>query len=129
MMISSRSSAAVSGSLRMPKSSMVSSGVVVRDSMNCLRVPAVGDRLGQIVQQHVRLTVQHAVALLDGGWPYGLCQRRFARSAVPEKQGVFPFAEEGAGGQVEDQATIHLRIEGEVEVVQGLVRVAEGGLF
>src|ERR1017187_1271657 len=29
----------------------------------------------------------------------------------------------------ERKATIHLRIEGEVEVVQGLVRVAEGGLF
>ena len=27
------------------------------------------------------------------------------------------------------QAAIHLRVEGEVEVVQSLVRVAEGGLF
>ncbi len=31
--------------------------------------------------------------------------------------------------QVEYQAAIHLRIEGEVKVVQSLVRVAEGGLF
>ena len=33
------------------------------------------------------------------------------------------------GGQVEDQTAIHLRVEGEVEVVQRLLRVAEGGLF
>lgn len=40
LMISSRSSAAVSGSLRMPKSSMRSSGTVVSESMNSLRVPS-----------------------------------------------------------------------------------------
>src|SRR6185312_3299435 len=40
MTISSRSSAAVIGSLRIPKSSMMSSGTVVNDSMNSLRVPS-----------------------------------------------------------------------------------------
>jgi hypothetical protein len=33
---------------------------------------AVGDRLGQIVQQHVRFAVHHAVALLDSGLPDSL---------------------------------------------------------
>jgi len=37
--------------------------------------------------------------------------------------------DEGAGGQVEDQTAIHLRVEGEVELVEGLVRVAKLGLF
>jgi hypothetical protein len=41
----------------------------------------------------------------------------------------FPLGKERARGQVEDQAPIHLRIEGEVEVVQRLVRIAERGLF
>jgi hypothetical protein len=31
--------------------------------------------------------------------------------------------------KVEDQAAIHLRIEVEVEVVERLLRIAEGGLF
>src|SRR5260370_34126960 len=46
-----------------------------------------------------------------------------------EKQCVFAFADEGACGQVEDQAAIHLGIEVEVEVVEGLLRIAEGGLL
>ena len=33
------------------------------------------------------------------------------------------------GGEVEDQTAIHLRIEVEVEVVERLLRIAEGGLF
>jgi hypothetical protein len=47
----------------------------------------------------------------------------------PEKQCIFALADEGAGGQIEDQTTIHFRIESEVEVVQRSVRVAEGGLL
>ena len=34
-----------------------------------------------------------------------------------------------AGGQIEDQAAIHLRVEIEVEVVERLVGIAEAGLF
>src|SRR5215470_7520243 len=40
MTISSRSSAAVRGSLRMPKSSMISRRTVARDSMYSFRVPS-----------------------------------------------------------------------------------------
>ncbi len=42
-----------------------------------------------------------------------------------EKQGVFVAGDKGAGGQVEDQTAIHLLVEAEVEVVQGLLGVAE----
>jgi hypothetical protein len=37
--------------------------------------------------------------------------------------------DEGAGGQVGDQATIHFGIKVEVEVFDGLLRVAELCLF
>jgi hypothetical protein len=37
--------------------------------------------------------------------------------AWAEKQRVFPLRKERAGGQVKNQTAIHLRIEGEVEVV------------
>ncbi|HEX6496609.1 MAG TPA: hypothetical protein VF018_14060 [Acidobacteriaceae bacterium] len=59
----------------------------------------------------------------------GLRQVALAGAARTEKQSIFPLADKGARGQIEDQATIHLRVEGEVEVVQGLLRVAEGRLF
>jgi hypothetical protein len=49
----------------------------------------------------------------------------FAASGWTEKQGVFALADEGAGGQIEDQAAIHLGVELEVEVVQSLVGIAE----
>ena len=38
-------------------------------------------------------------------------------------------ADECAGGEIEDQAAIDLGIEGEVEVVERLVRIAEAGVF
>src|SRR5215471_2770831 len=54
---------------------------------------------------------------------------RLARAAWAQKQPVFPLADEPTGGQVKDQTAIHLRIEAEIEVVEGLQRVAESGLF
>jgi len=44
-------------------------------------------------------------------------------------QRVFPPADERGGGQIEDQTAIHFRIEGEFEVVESAVGVAESGLF
>jgi hypothetical protein len=52
-----------------------------------------------------------------------------AGSAGAEKQCVFSPGDEGGRGQIEDQTAIHLRVEGEIEVVERVVRVAEGGLF
>ena len=37
--------------------------------------------------------------------------------------------DEGAGGEIEDQTAIHLLVESEVEVVEGLLGVAELGLL
>ena len=62
-------------------------------------------------------------------WPIACAKWLLARAAGAEKQRIFPLGKERARGQVKDQAAIHLRIEGEVEVVQRLVHVAERGLF
>lgn len=37
--------------------------------------------------------------------------------------------DKGAGGQLKDQAAIHLLVEGEIEVVEGPERIAELGLL
>src|SRR3954463_15641762 len=77
----------------------------------------------------MRFAVEHLVALLNGGESDRLRQMTLAGAARSKKQRVFAALDEGGGGEVEDEATIHLRVEGEVEVVEGLVRIAEAGVF
>ena len=96
--------------------------------MYCLRVPS-SDGVGEFLQQDVGLAIEHLVALLDGRLTDGLGQMALARAARAEEQRVFAAVDEGAGGEVEDQTAIHLRVEGEVEVVERLVGIAEAGLF
>jgi len=62
-------------------------------------------------------------------WPMAWRQMTFARAAGAEKQGILPLGDEGTRGQVEDQTAIDLRVEIEIEIVQRLLRVAEGGLL
>jgi len=84
---------------------------------------------GEVIEQDVRFAIQDFIVLLNGCLTDGLGEMTFARAARTEKQRVFPFGDESAGSQIEDQAAIHLGIKGEVEVVQRLVEVAERGLF
>ena len=108
---------------------MISSGTVA-NRLHVLLACAVNDGFGQLVQQDVRFAIQHAVALLNGGLADGLGQVTFPGAAgARETSASSRLANEGAGGQIEDQAAIHLRVEGEVEVVQGSVRVAKAGLL
>src|ERR1700691_5017994 len=69
------------------------------------------------------------MALLDRRLPDGLRQMAFAGAAGAEKRAVSPFSNESAGGEIEDQTPIHLRVKTEVEIIQSSLRVAEGCLF
>jgi len=66
---------------------------------------------------------------VDGGLADGLRQVTLAGAGWAEKQGIFVARDEGASAQIEDQAAIHLLVESEVEVVEGLLGVAELGLL
>ena len=66
---------------------------------------------------------------MDGGLADGLRQVTLAGAGWAEKQGIFVARDEGASGQIEDQAAIHLLVESEVEVVESLLGVAELGLL
>src|SRR5580693_7078518 len=77
----------------------------------------------------MRFAVQHAIALLNRRLTNGLRQVTFASTSGAEEQRVFAPADECRGGQIEDQTAIHFWIEGEVEVIQSAVGVAEAGLF
>src|SRR5208283_99294 len=79
----------------------------------------------QLIEQGVGLAVEHAVALLDGRLADGLSEVAFAGAGRPQKQSIFMAGNEGAGSQIKDQAAIHLLVEVEVEVVEGLLGVTE----
>ena len=100
---------------------MMSSGTVDQE-LHVLFARAVERGFGEFLEQDVGLAVEHAIALLDGGLADGLGQVTLAGAGRAEKQGVFVPGDEGAGGEIEDQAAIHLLVEGEVEVVEGLLR-------
>jgi hypothetical protein len=57
----------------------------------------------------VRLAVEHAVALLNGGLPDGLSQMALARAARAEEERILAAGDESAGGQVEDETAVDLR--------------------
>jgi hypothetical protein len=90
---------------------------------------AVECRFCEFIEQGVGFTVEHAVALLDGCLSDGLGQVTLAGAGRTEKQGVFVPGDESAGRQIEHQAAVHLLIKAEVEVVEGLLRVAKLGLL
>jgi hypothetical protein len=67
--------------------------------------------------------------LLNGGLTDSLCQVAFPGASGTKKQRVFSPADERGGGQIEDQTAIHFWVEGEVEVIQCSIGIAERGLF
>src|SRR5437764_10131466 len=128
MMISSRSSAAVSGRLAHAQ--------VIEDEtrhggqeLHPLLAGVINGSFGQLFQQMMRLAVEDTVALLDGGLTDGLSQVAFAGARWTENEGILVANDEGAGGQIENQAAVHFGIEGEVKAVQGFVGITELGLL
>ena len=77
----------------------------------------------------MRLAIEHAVALQNSGLTDGLREMTFPRSPRTEKQGIVALPDEATGGQIEDQAAVHFRVEGEVEVIESRVRIAEARLL
>lgn len=69
------------------------------------------------------------MALLDRRLSDSLRQVTLASPAGAEKQRVFPLSDEVAGGQIEGEAAIHLRVKTEVEIIQSSLWVAERCLF
>ena len=112
----------------MPKSSMMSKGTAAND-VHELFAFAGRRSIGEIVEQHVRFAIMHAIALHNGRLSDGLREMTLTCAAWPEKQCVFVFRDEVAGGEIKDQAAIHLGIESEIEVVECAMRIAKGRLF
>ena len=69
------------------------------------------------------------MALLDHGEADGLGEVAFARAGRPQEEAVLVLGDEAAGGELEDEAAVHLGVEVEVEGVEGLAAVAEAGLL
>src|SRR5208283_4154600 len=90
--------------------------------LHVLFTRAVQGSVGQIFQQRVRFPIEHAVALQDDGVSDGLGKMTFPASGRADKKSVLASADEGGGGQIEDQGAVHLGVELEVEVVQSPIK-------
>jgi len=113
-------SAAVCGSLRMPRSSTMSSATATRSSKYCLRVPS-SEAIGQLFDRDMRLSIDDAVALLDCSAADGLGEMTLARARRTEQQHVFALTDKTRGCEIVDERAIHLLVEIEIKAVEGSV--------
>jgi hypothetical protein len=90
---------------------------------------ALGDSIGEFVEQHVGFPTRHTVALQNHSLGNGLGQVALAGSAGAQKQGVFALADERARGEIEDQTALEVGIEVEVKIIERAIWIAEAGLF
>jgi hypothetical protein len=66
---------------------------------------------------------------MDHGEADGLGEVTLAAAGRAEEESVLGTSEEAAGGELEDECAIDLGVEGEVEAVERLARVAEVSLL
>src|SRR5688572_3755401 len=83
--------------------------------------------VGNVVEQHVGLAVDDAIALLDGRQANGLSQVTLTGAWRSQKQSVLMLGDELGCGQIEDQTAIHLLIEVEVEIFERDLGIAKRG--
>ena len=75
--------------------------------------PGLGERrLGELCEEGVRLAVDDAIALLDRGAADGLGEMALARTGRPEQERVFALGDEAGGGELEDERSADLLVEG-----------------
>ena len=67
--------------------------------------------------------------MLDDRHADGLREMALAGARGAEEEAVLVLRDKAAGGELEDEAAIHLLVEVEVKGVERLARVAEGGLL
>ncbi len=90
---------------------------------------AVEGRVCELFEQHVDLAVGDTMALVDRGEADRLGDVALAGAGWAEEDSVFGSLDEAPRGEIEDEGTIGLRVELEVEAVEGLLRVAEASLL
>src|SRR5678809_1000036 len=76
----------------------------------------------------MRFAVKHTIALLNGSQSDGLSEMAFSGAGRTEKEDVFMTRNKVRGGQIEDQTSIHLLVEGEIEIIE-CVEVSKAGSF
>jgi hypothetical protein len=85
--------------------------------------------IGELFDQDVSFAVKDTVALADGGQAEGLSEVALSGARRAEEESVLATVDELAGGELEEEAAIHLLVEIEVEGVEGLVGLAKPGLL
>jgi hypothetical protein len=101
---------------------MMSSGTLVTAATRAAEL-----RLGELLQQDMRLAIEDAVALLNDGEADRLRQVALARAGRAEEERVGGLSDPAGGGQLEHEGPVHLPVEIEVEGVEPLADIAKSG--
>ena len=101
---------------------MMSSGTVARSREVVLAGAVERARRRAPRASDVGLAVEDAVALLDARAADGLGEMALAGAGRAEEERVLVLGDEAAGGELEDEAAVHLLVEVEVEGVEASCR-------
>ena len=107
---------------------MMSRGTVVSSAKKSLRVPS-SVASASSSSSDVRLAIEDAVALQDGGAADRLREMTLAGARWPEKEDVLALQDEAGGGQVVDERAVHLLVEIEIEGVERAIGIAKARLL
>src|SRR4029078_10753826 len=86
-------------------------------------------RVSEVLEEHMRLAVADAVALLDRREADRLREMTLAGPGRAEEEHVFSPLDEAGGGELVDELPVRLLVEVEVEVVECLAGVAKSCLL
>ena len=94
-----------------------------------LPASAIERSVGDFLKQDVRFAVDHPIPLCDHCLSDSLSQVTLTGAGWTQKQSIFMARHELSGGQIENQAPIHLLVEIEIEVVERFLWITELRLF
>ena len=83
----------------------------------------------EFIQERVRLTIEHAMTLLNNCLANRLCNVTLSGTRWTKEKHILPAIDKVAAGQLEEQTAIHLLVEAEVKVIERLAWVTKAGLL
>jgi len=103
---------------------MISSGAAASSPEVVLPRASKG-RLGEFLEERVRLAIDDAIALQNRGTAEGLRQMALAGAWSPEEEHVLALGDEARGGELVDERAIHLLVEIKIKGVERALRIAK----
>ena len=90
---------------------------------------AVGDGVGQFIEQDVRFAIQHSVALLDRSWPMACARWLLPVPPGPRNKASSRLLMKAPVARSKTRLRFIFGLKAEVEVIERPVGIAKAGLF